>query len=549
MASVIAGVPVSVLSLAGVGLAAFVALLALWRLEETAPLGVIRRRFLLGVPWGTVGVVLGLVAVYLVVQDAWGALRDPLVVPFRAWSYSYPLGMLTAAFSHADLWHITGNVLATVVYAPIVEYVWSHYPTSRGSQSFRSWRTNPFSRVGVFLGVVVAVGLLTSLFVPGPVIGFSGVVFAFAGFALVTRPLLAIVALVSVRVVRVSYIALLEPVATVAAGPEYVTPWWAGIAIQGHTFGLFVGVLLGVALLRLRAETPQVGRVWVAALLVAVSESLYAFYWYAGAETYVLFRAAGIAFVVVLATVVAAAIADPQRQLIPRVDLPVRVAATALVLVGVLAISLVALPHNVADVGPGDDLDRDLTVGGYTIGYAEDVTHGYVGSIELPVVPDPPAPNASGVIVASDARNVWEVTVSAGRLAFDGKKTISVGGLGWRERIVANRTGWNVVDGGNTYKVYLRRVGGDKRLVHLADPVSLPGTYVNRNVSIAPTTSGYDIVVKRNNSTLDRQAIPRADGVFVVGGVGFERQINDLFLVDNGTRIRVANFDLRRRSN
>ncbi len=547
MVSAVAGVSLAVLSLLGVGVVGLVALVILWHLGAGSTLAVLRRRFVLGVPWGTVLVVLGIVGVYLFVQDAWGNLRNPLVVPFRAWSYGYPLGMLTAAFSHADLWHVTGNLLATVVYAPIVEYVWSHYPTRRGSESFASWVTNPFGRIGVFVAAVVVVGLLTSLFVPGPVIGFSGVVFALIGFALVTRPITAVVALIGVRVVRVAYLSLIEPVATVSAGPEYVTPWWAGIAIQGHAFGLLVGVLLAVALLRRRDESPAVGRVWLAALLVAVSESLYAFYWYAGAERYVLFRAAGLAIVLLIATVVAASVADGDRQLVPRVDLPVRVAATALVLVGIMAIGLVAVPHNLADVGPSDDLDRDVTIRDYTIGYAEQVEHGYVGAIEVPFDLEPAPPNASGVVVTSDERNAWVIAVSSGRLAFEGKTNVSVGGLGWRERVVANRTTWNVVDGGDTYKVYLRRAGEPRRLVHRADPVPVPGTYAGRNVSLAPTATGYEAVVERNGSTLDRGPIPESDRLVVVGGLGFERTGRDLYVVHNRTRVRIAEFRLKGR--
>ena len=44
----------------------------------------------------TVGAV---AAVYLFLQGAGSDLRRPVVIPFRAWSYFYPLGMVTGAFS------------------------------------------------------------------------------------------------------------------------------------------------------------------------------------------------------------------------------------------------------------------------------------------------------------------------------------------------------------------------------------------------------------------------------------------------------------------
>src|SRR6056297_1103233 len=157
-AELLAAVPVRPLVVVLAVLATVVAVRRLVGTRLTAPL---RRRLLLGVPWGTLLTIAGVLAVYLFVQGAYWHSR-PLVTPFRTWSYRYPLGMLTAAFTHASRSHVTGNLLGTLVYGTVVEYAWSHYPTKRGATSFGSWRTNPFVRVLAIPAGAVVVGLVGS---------------------------------------------------------------------------------------------------------------------------------------------------------------------------------------------------------------------------------------------------------------------------------------------------------------------------------------------------------------------------------------------------
>jgi len=230
--------PLSLVALLGAGVVSLFLLRASH--SEDRPTDRLRRRFVLGVPWGTLVSVAGVLVVYVVLQGG-GQSGGPVVVGFRSWGFGYPLGMLTAAFAHASESHVTGNLLGTVVFAPIAEYTWSHYPTERGSHSFGDWRTNPFVRIGLFVLGVVLVGLATSFFTPGALIGFSGVVFAFGGVAVVTRPLLAVVGLLAERVVRLTYSAVLDPVSFARASEQFVSPSWADIAIQGHALGLFLG--------------------------------------------------------------------------------------------------------------------------------------------------------------------------------------------------------------------------------------------------------------------------------------------------------------------
>ncbi|MFB6146530.1 MAG: rhomboid family intramembrane serine protease, partial [Halobacteriaceae archaeon] len=279
----------------------------------------LRRRFVLGVPWGTLLTILGVLLVYWVVQDGWAHPREPLVIPFRSWSYTYPVGVLVAGFGHNGVGHITGNLLATAAFAPIVEYFVSHYPQERGSQTFDSLATNPFARLLLVPAGSLVAGVFTGVFSLGPVIGFSGVVFAYIGFAMVTRPLLTVVVIVGSRVVDLVYRAYRFPYITRKAQPGFFSPWWADVAIQGHAVGILLGAVLGIAFLRRRGDHPDPLSLWVAALLVAVSENLWALYRPVGADEFGLFRAVGTALVFLFAAAVTAAVAASNRSLAPDV--------------------------------------------------------------------------------------------------------------------------------------------------------------------------------------------------------------------------------------
>lgn len=328
--------------------------------------GTLRSRFVLGVPWGTLLVVGFVLFVYLFVQrgiDRWNA---PLVLPFRAWSYLYPLGTLAAPFSHANSNHLVGNLTGTLVLAPIAEYVWGHYPRERGARAFSSVRTNPYARVLAFFGAVVSVGIATSLFALGPVIGFSGVVFAFAGVALVRYPLVTVIALAASNVLGLVRSALADPVTVARAEPGFSSPWWAQIAIQGHALGLLLGIVCGVFLLRRRGTRPPAFRIWLGVLVFAVGQSLWAVYWYRGNQTFVLFRAAGTVLVFALATLVALGVAASERPLSERIDLGVsrRGVATAVLVAVLLGVGLPAVPFNFTTVAdPGVDGGVDSSAG------------------------------------------------------------------------------------------------------------------------------------------------------------------------------------------
>ena len=285
-------------------------------------------RLVMGVPWGTLVVVAFVVAVYLFVQDGISDPSDPVTIPYRASSYFNPLGMVTSSFAHASYGHLVGNMAATLVAAPIAEYAWGHYPDGRGARSvepsdsrLRAWWTTPWLRAVVFFPLlVIGVGLVTSLFALGPVIGFSGVVFALTAFAIVHYPVVTLVGVLGVQsALTTIYRALREPIYIYTAEPRPPTaPSWAEIAIQGHALGFFTGLVVAIAVLEHRDARPDPLRVWIAILLYALSRGLWQIYWFGEGETYVRFQGPGVAIVAILALVITVALTGSERPAVPR---------------------------------------------------------------------------------------------------------------------------------------------------------------------------------------------------------------------------------------
>ena len=503
-----------------------------------------RRRLVMGVPWGTLLAALGVTLFYLVAQDGLVNPRDPVVIPFRAWGYFYPTGMVTAAFAHSGFGHVLGNVVGTLVFGSIAEYAWSHFPRERGSTSFSSPSTNPLVRIAAWTAGVFVTGLLSGLFSLGPVIGFSGVVFAFVGFALVRYPLATVATLAVTSVVTLVYRALRRPEITRTASESFSRPWWADVAIQGHALGLFLGVVACVALLYRRGVRPSPARVWLAALLVAVDRGLWAVYTIEGSDRFRLFRAVGTAAVFLLAATVVAGVAASDRDLIPSIDLSRREAAYGLLLSVLFALALVSVPFNlfvVDDPSTGFETADAVEVGDYTVFYAEGVENQYIPAAPVPGRnASADAVEASGVIVVSEERNIWWQVVSKGRLASRGSATVRLGGVTWSEEVQATRNGWNLADGGSAYHVRLAPPDEEGSVVYRSEPATAGARVDGRNVSIAPTNGSFEAVVTRNNETLGRASLPSKGNATSAGGLTVRREDADLFVERGGTRVRIA---------
>ncbi|MFB6092916.1 MAG: rhomboid family intramembrane serine protease [Haloquadratum sp.] len=516
-------------------------------LDRSSPIGAaLRRRFVLGVPWGTIVSALFVLAVYLFVQSGFGHWYAPVTIPFRAWSYFYPVGLLTAAFSHNGPGHLLGNLVGTLTLGPLAEYAWSHFPRERGSQSFATLRTNPFVRAFVaFPLVVVTVGLLTSVFSLGPIIGFSGVVFAFAGVALVNYPLATVIALSAGGALRLLYNTLQTPVLVASGHPGYISPWWADIAIQGHGLGLLIGVLVGVVLVRSRAaETrPSARRLWLGTILFAVEQSLWAVYWYRGAETYVLYRAVGLALVAGLALLVVSSVVSSDATVftwdigVDSGDVRTWQVAAGVLLLSTAALAGPAVPTKLFTADTGELPGEELQVRDYEVTYAEGVRNGLVSVVDVEAFGETTAVNTSGVIVRSRDRGIWTTAVSKGRLAFTGQVAIRLGGVGWRETVYAQRDGWTVLGSGTAYRVAIGD-GESSRVVYTSEPVTAGPVLAGRNVTVVPRRNRYLIRIGRGNSSVS-VAIPAKNRSVTLEGLTFTRNASRVYVSYDRTRLEL----------
>jgi len=513
----------------------------------------LRSRLVMGVPWGTLISIAVVLVVYLFLQDGLAHWNRPTVTPYRAWSFLYPTGILASGFSHTGPNHLIGNLVGTIVLAPICEYAWGHFPERRGSASFSSRWTNPWFRaLVVFPGATILLGLATGVFALGPVIGFSGVVFAYAGFAVVTRPITTLVAALGVQsAIRLAYLSLQNPILTVTprASPPSA-PWWAEIAIQGHALGLFLGIIAAAVLLYRREQTPSAGRVWIAVLLLAVDKNLWAIYWFLGDERFVLFRGIGLVAVATLAVLVTVGVASSLRERwrqpldwLGTDSFSTRTVGFVVLLLVFAPIAGVGLAANGFAASPSAPPDNSTSVDArdYEVYYAEDVENEMVAVVDLELGGLSTDVKTSGVIVASDRRNIWTQSVSKAQLAFLGTTRVTVGGVGWREEVRVRRSGWNAVGGGTAYKVFLRPDDESERLAYVSESKTAEPRIEGSNVTVVPREDdGFAIAVTRNGSVVDAGAMPGDGENITVAGITFEREGKTVYATTNrGTRVAV----------
>ncbi|MDG5759396.1 rhomboid family intramembrane serine protease [Natronococcus sp. A-GB1] len=541
-----------------------------------------RARLLWGVPWGSIVVLVGVCCVYLFVQDGITDFADPVTIPYRAWSYFAPLGMLTASFSHAGPSHLLGNLAGAAVVAPIAEYAWGHYPDKERGSRLADPRVRALV---VFPLVVVAVGLATSLFALGPVIGFSGIVFAFAGFAIVHYPIPTLIGTVGLQGALLTVLQALQSPITVhvaeASPPE--PPSWATIAIQGHGLGFFIGIVLGVLVLERRSRRPNPLHLWLAILLFGFGKSLWAIYWFGGENTFVLLRGPGIVVVAILAVVVTVAVTGSATPLLPRrlrrsegsVDRTTadralelarrsadrtgarleRVAAIAgganvgrrhhkraaflAVLLVTASLAGVAVPTNLLVIDGETTADAAVEIEGYTVTYEEGAQNQLVSPVAVGPLEEAVSMESSGVIVSSDRHQVWLDAVSSQQLAFSGEETVYVGGPGWREGVTVERTGWEPVGNETVYQVWLEGGGEERQLAHESTESTADARIDDRNVTVATEDGEFLLEVSHQNETAI-VPVPAENELATADGIAFEREDGTIYAVSNGTEVPIA---------
>ncbi|MCU4718687.1 rhomboid family intramembrane serine protease [Halapricum hydrolyticum] len=570
-------------------------------------------RLVYGVPWGTLIAVALVTAFYLLAQGGLAHWDDPLTLPFVSWSYFYPFGVVTSGFAHGSPAHLVSNMTGTLAFGLVAEYAWGHYPPSRRERDSLlatdgSWRYRPGVRIALVPAAMFAVALLTGIFSLGPGLGFSGAVFAVAGFAVVLNPWAAVGAVVGSRALDTLYQAFVNPVVTGSISPSGPSPpSWASIAFQAHMLGFVVGAVVAIGLLRSRRRRLSPSTLFLGTVGFGLALSLWLLVW-PGEDVFYLYRAAGVVVVLVLAGLVTVAVAGSDRS-IPRplaIGWLLLLALPFALFVGVLALSLVvsisglvpeiaglapiialvvlavvilaapAVPaavwgrdtrwathRNVAllalgtvglllivpgllygpitvDAGSVTDTG-EVTVGDYLVTYEENVTGGQ--TLVLLDVENATDVTHDGLIVASESRSIWTIAERKPSVAFDGEASVNVGGLGWRETVRAERTGWDVTGNESAYAVDLT-VDGETTRSFTTDPVQADVRVDDHRVAVVPTDDGFGVRVTRDNATVGTVAIPEAGETATVGPLTIrtedDRGSTAVVVASDGTSVTVA---------
>ncbi|UPM41975.1 rhomboid family intramembrane serine protease [Halocatena salina] len=515
-----------------------------WQLGGQERYETVRTRLLLGVPWGSISVAAGLLGVYWFVQGGWSDPHAPTVIPFRSWSYFAPTGIVLSSFTHSSYNHLLGNLIGTLTVGVLAEYAWSHYPRGRGVRVFSSLQTNPYARILAFVGGSIAVGLVSGVFSLGPTIGFSGVVFAYVGLALIRYPWGTLLALLWSRALLLVYRSLRNPTIIQGGHTQFSTPWWAGISLQGHVLGLLTGIVLGIVVLKRRSVAVDRFRLWSAVILFAVLEGVWAVYLPVDGGRFMLFRAIGVGAVFLFAALLINAPRRDTTRLAGKTDIGYGVLARRITVAFVLVLAAVAIPYNlytVSDSTPGITAENSIEVDEYTVAYAEQIPHQYISAVQIDAFDEPTNVTTSGVIVMNDRREIWWPEISKRRLAFVGAASIRIGGIGVRKTVHVRRPTWNPIGNHSVYTVQLVH-DNERSLVYSSQPSRAKPVVDGRRITVVPGEQ-FRVRVTQNGSILGNTPVPTPNETTSVGGLMLNRTKRMLYAQRNDTLVRVATYE------
>ncbi|MEM4780917.1 MAG: rhomboid family intramembrane serine protease [Halalkalicoccus sp.] len=207
-------------------------------------------------------------------------------------------------------------------------------------------------------------------------------------------------------------------------------------------------------------------------------------------------------------------------------------AVTCLVVVTFL-LAMVSVPVGLTAVGEDAMPEAGaVTAGDYAVTYEEDATSGRESTVDVGDEEALVGDDVSGVIVVSDERELWTVAVSEAILAFEGEETVTVGGVGWRETIHVERTGWEVLGDDTAYAVDLSPEDDETTRAFTSDPVEANAEIDGRTVAVVPTDDEFDLAVRADGETVGTAPIPEVGGSTNVGALSFTT-------VEDGDTVRV----------
>lgn len=163
----------------------------------------------------------------------------------------------------------------------------------------------------------------------------------------------------------------------------------------------------------------------------------------------------------------------------------------------------------------GDDPDS-ITVRDYTVDYAANASSPQQLAIDLGAEPTATT-NYTGVIVESPPREIWTIGMRERQLDYSGNGTVVVGGVGWRESITVNRSGWDVLGTDTAYAVDLS-VDETTTRSFVSGPVESPARIAGHRLAVAPTPTAMEVRLTGGNVTANA-VIPSINESVTIGGI------------------------------
>lgn len=209
--------------------------------------------------------------------------------------------------------------------------------------------------------------------------------------------------------------------------------------------------------------------------------------------------------------------------------------AVVCLVAGTVLVAVVSVPFGLTVVGEEGMPDEGAVVAGdYAVTYAEGADSERDWVFDVGDEEDLEAADASGVVVVSERREIWTVAVTEELLAFRGGANVTVGGVGWRETVRVERTGWDVLGNDTVYAVDLATAGeaGSTR-AFAADPAAANAELDGRTFEVVPTDDGFGVAVEADGEAVGTAPIPEAGESTTVGDVSIST-------VDDGDATRVV---------
>lgn len=162
----------------------------------------------------------------------------------------------------------------------------------------------------------------------------------------------------------------------------------------------------------------------------------------------------------------------------------------------------------------------EVIVDDYVVTYEDNLTSGHQSVIDLGNETEDGG-ETSGLLVVSGDRELWTVGERQEAIEFAGNGSVTIGDVGWRETVTAERTGWSVLGNDSVYAVDLV-VDGESTRSFESDAARAGTTIDGYEIDVSPTDTGFALHVIDDGEIVGETEIPAVNETASVVDVTFE---------------------------